>query len=322
MIQQGRVGIQDIVVWISGFLVRPRRPSRSALMHFREYQRKAMATLRPHSAEADLAEAHLLGLVTEVAAVADEHRRHRRDGRRGWSKVRIREEIGDALWYLAALADDHQLDLADIAAANLDKVARRWLPTVDWYSFDTHLPESERLPRQITYEFRTHRRPDGVPVTLVHCDGKQVGDPVTDACHNPDGYRLHDVLHLSHAALLGWSPVTRALLRCKRRSDPVLDENEDGGRAIAIEEGLTARIFGYAATRNYLRGAHYVDGAFLTAVTADVGQLEVGIRTAADWENTILTGFRMWNALHDHDGSGAICADLDNRSMAFHPLGQ
>ncbi len=178
------------------------------------------------------------------------------------------------------------------------------------------------MPRHITYEFRTHRRPDGVPVTLVHRDGRQVGDPVTDACHNPDGYRLHDVLHLSHAALLGWSPVTRALLRCKRRSDPTLDENEDGGRAIAIEEGLTARIFGYAATRNYLRGARYVDGAFLAAITADVGQLEVGIRTTADWEYTILTGFRMWNALHDHDGSGIICADLDNRSMNFHSLGQ
>lgn len=291
-------------------------------MHFREYQCKAMATLHPCSAGTDPAEAHLLGLVAEVAAVADEHRRQRRDDQHSWSKPRLREEIGDALWYLAALAEDYQLDMADIAAANLDKVARRWLPTVDWHSFDAHLPEPERLPRQITYEFRTLRRPDGVPVTLVHRDGTQVGDPVTDACHNPDGYRLHDVLHLSHATLLGWSPVTRALLHCKRRSDPALDENEDGGRAIAIEEGLTARIFGYAATRNYLRDAHHVDGAILAAITADVGQLEVGIRTAADWEHTILTGFRMWNALHDHDGSGVVCADLDNRSMAFHYLDQ
>ena len=98
-------------------------------MHFREYQRKAMTTLRPDPAGADPTETHLLGLVAEVAAVADEHRRHRRDGRQGWSKARLREEIGDALWYLAALAEDYQLDLADIAAANLDKVARRWLPT-------------------------------------------------------------------------------------------------------------------------------------------------------------------------------------------------
>ncbi len=291
-------------------------------MHFREYQRKAMATRRPDPAEPDRPEAHLLGLVAGVAAVANEHRRCRRDGRRGWSKVRLREEIGDALWYLAALAEDYQLDLADIAAANLDKVARRWLPTVDWHSFDAHLPGSEQLPREIAYEFHTHRRSDGIPITRVYRDSAQVGDPLTDACRNPDGYRLHDVFHLSYAALLGWSPVTRALLHRKRRSDPALDENEDGGRAIAIEEGLTARIFSYAATRNYLRDAHYIDGALLAGITADVGQLEVGIRTAADWEHTILTGFRMWNALHDHDGSGTICADLDTRTMVFHSLDQ
>jgi NTP pyrophosphatase (non-canonical NTP hydrolase) len=291
-------------------------------MHFREDQRKAMTTLRPDPAGADPTEAHLLGLVAEVAAVADEHRRHRRDGRQGWSKARLREEIGDALWYLAALAEDYQLDLADIAAANLDKVARRWLPTADWHSFDAYLPEHEQLPRRITYEFRTHRRPDGVLITRIYHDGTQVGDPLTDACHNPDGYRLHDVLHLAHAALRGWSPVTRALLHHKRRSDPALDENEDGGRAIAIEEGLSARIFGYAGTRNYLRGADYIDGALLAAITVDVGQLEVGIRTAADWEHTILTGFRMWNALNDHNGNGNVCGDLNTRTMTFCPLDQ
>jgi NTP pyrophosphatase (non-canonical NTP hydrolase) len=285
-------------------------------MHFREYQRKAMSTCRPEVAGGDPTEAHLLGLVTEVAAVADEHRRYRRDGRQSWSKTRLREEIGDALWYMAALAEDYQLDLDDIAAANLDKVARRWLPTADWHSFDAHLPEREQLPRRITYQFRTHRA-DGVPITRVYHDGEQVGDPLTDACHNPDGYRLHDVLHLSHAALLGWSPVTRALLHRKRRSDPALDENEDGGRAIAIEEGLSARIFGYAGTRNYLRGADCIDGALLAAITADVGQLEVGIRTAADWEHTILTGFRMWNALIDHNANGIVSGDLDTRTMTF-----
>ena len=42
--------------------------------------------------------------------------------------------------------------------------------------------------------------------------------------------RFHDIFHLSYAAILGWSPTVRALLRCKRKSDPRVDEVEDGGK--------------------------------------------------------------------------------------------
>ena len=41
----------------------------------------------------------------------------------------MREELGDVLWYVAALADRFGLDLDDIAAASLYKVADRWKPT-------------------------------------------------------------------------------------------------------------------------------------------------------------------------------------------------
>ena len=46
-----------------------------------------------------------------------------------------------------------------------------------------------------------------------------------------DGYRYHDIFHIANAVFLGWSPVVRALLRCKRKSQPHIDENEDGARA-------------------------------------------------------------------------------------------
>ena len=42
---------------------------------------------------------------------------------------------------------------------------------------------------------------------------------------------FHDVFHLAYAAVLGWSPTTRALLKIKRKSRPEIDENEDGARA-------------------------------------------------------------------------------------------
>lgn len=56
-------------------------------------------------------------------------------------------------------------------------------------------------------------------------------------------YRFHDAFHLAHAAVLGWSPVTRFLLSRKRKCDLRTGEGEDGGRAIAIEKGISALAF-------------------------------------------------------------------------------
>jgi len=125
----------------------------------------------------------------------------------------------------------------------------------------------------------------------------QVGDTLTDASFVADGYRFHDVFHLAHAAVLGWSPVSRSLLGRKRRSDPQIDEAEDGGRAIVIEEGIAALVFAYAASHNYLRDVQRVDNSLLETVRMLVAPLEVSVRSGADWERAILTGYRAWNQL-------------------------
>ncbi|WP_423959099.1 hypothetical protein [Candidatus Binatus sp.] len=49
---------------------------------------------------------------------------------------------------------------------------------------------------------------------------------------SPDHYRYHDVLHLGHLVFLGWPPSIRSLLRRKRKSDLMVDDNEDGLRAV------------------------------------------------------------------------------------------
>ncbi|MFE9952953.1 hypothetical protein ACFYRJ_36575 [Streptomyces sp. NPDC005531] len=43
------------------------------------------------------------------------------------------------------------------------------------------------------------------------------------------------------------------LLGRKRRSRPGIDETEDGGRAIAIEEGISALVFSYGSCHHYDR---------------------------------------------------------------------
>lgn len=185
---------------------------------------------------------------------------------------------------------------------------------------DIGFPASERLPDRVNYLFRTDvRERDGVPVTRVMADGVPLGDPLTDATWRPDFYRLHDVFHLSYAALLNWSPVTRMLLKRKRRSSPVVDENEDGGRAIAVEEGISAFVFGHARSRNFFAGEVGVDSGLLTAIEETVEGLEVARASRGDWAHTILTGFAVWRELVAHGGQGVVHADLDRRVMLFLP---
>jgi len=73
--------------------------------------------------------------------------------------------------------------------------------------------------------------------------GAPLGNLLGDNAYDDDGYRWHDAIHLGNLAVLGWSPVLRALLGRKRKDSPVIDDVEDGGRAIVIEEGIAAAVF-------------------------------------------------------------------------------
>ena len=81
---------------------------------------------------------------------------------------------------------------------------------------------------------------------MQRCNGLFIGDRLTDNIMMPDDYRFHDAFHYAYAAILGWSPVTRALFRCKRKSEARVDEGEDGARAVLIEEGVATVVFGQA----------------------------------------------------------------------------
>lgn len=78
-----------------------------------DYQRQALATdvLPKEGTSADLA-LPLLGIVGEVGELAAEWKKRNRDatGYRAFGDS-VREELGDALWYVAALASRVDLTL-------------------------------------------------------------------------------------------------------------------------------------------------------------------------------------------------------------------
>jgi NTP pyrophosphatase (non-canonical NTP hydrolase) len=289
-------------------------------MEMKAYQEAAAKTVQPLAGTGAELTVALLGMVGEAGAVATAYKKQLRDGPSDPGfKARMREELGDVLWYVAALATHLDLQLDDIATANLAKIADRWRPTPpDEIPFDDGFPENEMLPRQADFTFTLTQGPDGRETSVMTYQGSQIGDPITNASHIADGYCFHDVFHLAHAAVLGWSPVMRSLMRRKRKSDPQLDEAEDGGRAIAIEEGIAALVFSYASEHQYLEGKTHVDNEVLNTIAGMVAHLEVSAHRAADWEKAILTGYAAWRELRQRAG-GTVRLDLIAQTLQVLP---
>lgn len=287
-------------------------------MKFTDYQRSIRETdQRPGENLEDMT-VHLLGLAGEAGSVASAYKKYIRDGAADTVfKLRMREEIGDVLWYLAAITDHLGLNLDEVAVTNLEKTRGRWLLD-EADAYDTEFPETERLPRQGTYEFIPGVNGEGRPTSTVMFDGEVLGAELTDNALTDDGYRFHDAFHLAYATVLGWSPVTRALMKRKRKSNPDIDESEDGGRAIVIEEGVAAFVFAYAARHEYLDGVNRVDQHFLDQIVLMTHGLEVGSRKQSDFERAIIQGFNVFRQLHANNG-GFVDFDADARDLTYRP---
>src|SRR5438132_6814857 len=147
---------------------------------------------------------------------------------------------------LNEISHDSGMPLHEAAENNAQKTASRW-PQVRTYRrlFDDGYAEEEQLPRFLQIEFKELAR-GPQRVVILRCNGINFGDRLTDNIEDPDAYRYHDIFHFAHAVHLGWSPVVRALLRCKRKSKPELDEAQDGARAGIIEEAVAAIVFSRA----------------------------------------------------------------------------
>lgn len=279
------------------------------------YQREALKTDRIKAEGEESMIVALLGLVGEIGTLAAEHKKRMRDKEKyRLFKDRVEEDVGDILWYLANFASKNEMDLEEVAKKNLHKVRSRWALPVGAQIplFDEDCKPEEQLPRHFEVDFKIDKKGR----VVLYRDGGRVGDPLTDNNYADDGYRFHDVFHLAYAAVLGWSPVTRKLLKCKRKSDKITDNVEDGGRAAVIEEGVAAMAYASAKDAAFFDGATEVDHALLDNIQRLTSHLEVQRRSPAEWEKAILLGFRVWRELRKHNG-GRVTVDLVNQQLYF-----
>lgn len=303
-------------------------------MELSQYQRRAQATDRvPVTGdEANDREARLvplLGLAGEVGTLLAGYKKFLRDGDAyELFTDNVGEEVGDLLWYLANVAEKWNLSLAQLASQNLAKTADRWpqpgtrVPRrkpIDL--FDHGAPRAERLPRTFAVDIIPVGRDRGVEERIeVRYRGKVVGSRLGDNTYDPSGYRFHDIFHLANAAILGWSPVARAVLfDCKRRDGGLISEVEDGGRAIVIEEGMAAFLFEHARHHRWFEDVSSLDYDILKTIRIMTAGLEVRHRPLWEVEQAVLRGFAVWRQVRDADG-GRVTGDLYRRSIEFEPL--
>ncbi len=210
-----------------------------------------------------------------------------------------------------------QIPFAKIVNTNIGKVCGRFLRP-DYRElpvFDDGFPEEENLPREFKVEIRQAKNGQSY---MKYGDVK-IGDPLTDNIANEDGYRFHDVFHLSYAAILHWSPITRRILKLKRKSDPRIDEAEDGARATFLEEGLSAWIFSCAKDLNFFENQDQLSFDLLKNVQKFVKGYEVEQSPLYMWERAILDGYAVFREVLKNNG-GIVIGDLDNRTISYKPL--
>ena len=96
-------------------------------MDFKTYQKKAMETAQ----YPNLGSNHIyptLGLVGEAGEVAEKVKKVIRDKNGIFdseSKLSIKKELGDVLWYISNLCNEFNFELEEVALQNLEKLNLR-----------------------------------------------------------------------------------------------------------------------------------------------------------------------------------------------------
>lgn len=187
--------------------------------------------------------------------------------------------------------------------------------------FDATFIESEQLPRQFAVTFEEVGAGSKGEVRVIINDNKQLGDVINDNSYANDFYRYHDIFHYSFATLLGWSPCARALMRRKRKSNPLLDEIEDGARATITEEALSMIIFNEAKRKNYFLGIDKISKTTLRIIKEMTENFEVKVRSTRQWESAILKAYEIFRLLVENRG-GKVAFDSVNRTIMYSVLGE
>ena len=244
--------------------------------------------------------------------------------------------LGLVFWHIAAVARRLNVRFSDIARDNLERTKTLFgASSTAPHFFDDGFDTDEQLPRGISLRFSESVR-NGlatVRMAIKTEDGiwLPIGSPLNDNSHVDDDYRFHDVLHLAYVAILGWSPVMRALFGLKRKSSGQHDRVEDGARAILLEEALTGIIYESASDDKFFTERDRLERRLLLTVKRLTRNLEVSVRTYDQWTEAILRGYAVFREIITEAAKvraaangapkhiGTVDLDMTTRTITFKP---
>ncbi len=290
-------------------------------MEFNEYQKKASKTIQDY-AKAKEASALIpfLGLIGEAGSVISELKKSLRDGESYTNyNNKLKEELGDVLWYIATIATQYDINLEDVASSNLDKIIDRFdnSSTSNFITYDESYPKDEQFPREFEVVFEVINDNGREKVRIIEKKtGNQLGDEITDNSHQDDGYRFHDIFHFGYVAFLGWSPVVRKLMGLKRKSDNNIEEVEDGARATITEELVSLYIYNHSLDHQLFKYSSSVDTEVLKTIQKLVSGIEVSSCTQKQWETAIINSYKVYDELRQNNG-GRVLVSIKNRKLIY-----
>ncbi len=228
---------------------------------------------------------------------------------------KVKKLIYKILDDMHSIAIFHKTNLDQIAEKNSKKIQSYWKrkPNLPARQFDKRFPYYEKVPRKFEIEFVEI---DNGKKVIMRMNSLNVGARLTDNAHKDDAYRYHDVFHLANLATLGWSPVFRSILQCKRKSKKKVDEVQDGARAAIIEEALVNYIYDYARDLKFLKGKERVDLNLILRISRLVRGYEAEKCEPWEWEHCIISGCRIFRELRKNKG-GIVLVDSGQRSIEF-----
>lgn len=290
-------------------------------MEFSDYQQEAKKTIQDYiqGKEANKL-VPFLGLIGEAGSVITELKKNLRDGDAYTNyENKLKEELGDALWYISTIATQNGIDLEEIVAHNLAKIKDRFdLKYSDKFIiYDEDYPPEEQFPREFEVQFLVMNDEGKEKVRITNnSTGRQIGNDITDNSHQNDGYRFHDIFHFGYVAFLGWSPVVRKLMRIKRKSSDTTDEVEDGARAAITEELISLYIYSHASDHQLFKYTSSVDTEVLKTVQKLVSGIEVKNCTQKQWETAIINSYKVYDELRVNNG-GRVLVSIKNRKLIY-----
>lgn len=291
-------------------------------MEFKSYQEAASKTIQNYINDKEVNKiVPFLGIIGEAGSVITELKKSLRDGNAYTNyNNKLKEELGDVLWYVSTIATQYDMKLEDIAACNLMKIRDRFdLEHSDKFIiYDESYPTNEQFPREFEVQFTIVNDNGREKVRIINNseNGKQIGNDITDNSYLDDGYRFHDIFHFGYVAYLGWSPVVRKLMEIKRKSDNTVDENEDGARATITEEIISLYIYSYAQDHQLFKYSSSVDTEVLKTVQKLVSGIEVKNCTQKQWETAIINSYKVYDELRKNNG-GRVLVSIKNRSLIY-----